>query len=43
MKKIKYFIHCIKSSFRSRIGTNYSTKEHQYFNAWTGKVWFEKF
>ena len=43
MKTINYFIHAIKSSFKHRIGSNYKTRQHQYYNAWTGKVWFENF
>lgn len=43
MNKIKYLIYSIKSSFRHRIGTMYTTRQHQYVNMWTGKVWFEKF
>lgn len=47
MKAIKrisgYFYSSIKGSFKHRIGSNYSTKEHQYWNVWTNKVWFEKY
>ena len=43
METIKYIWNKIRGSFRHRIGTTYSTRQHQYFNAWTGKVWFEDF
>jgi hypothetical protein len=39
----KHIWHTITSSFKSRIGTNYKTKQHQYYNFWTNKVWFEDF
>jgi len=40
---MKYIIRKIRSSFRHHIGTNYYTRQRQYFNSWTGKVWFESF
>ena len=40
---MKHIIHIIKSSFKHKIGTNWKTKQHQYFNTWTGNVWFENF
>lgn len=43
MKTIKYFWKSVRSSFKHRIGTNYTTRQHQYFNTWTNRVWFEDF
>jgi hypothetical protein len=42
MKIIRYIVYKIKSLFKHRITKSYSTRKHQYFNAWIGKEWYEK-
>ena len=42
-RTIEYFTHSIQSYFKTRIGSNYKTRQHQYYNTFTDKVWFESF
>lgn len=43
MKRIiKYWIHQIKSSFKTKIGVvSHNPKATQYYNVWTNKTWIE--
>lgn len=39
----EYIKRVTQGYFKSRIGTNHGTREHQYYSHFTGKVWFESY
>lgn len=43
LSKMTHIKHIISSFFKHKIGTNYQTKEHQYYSHFTGRTWFEKY